>query len=344
MSVAAWWMCVLPDSDWKPLRRYHEGQHADDERYRRRSCGWKTFCPSQRGSSLTGKCQERPCPIKEHSSTLTVKSRFRRWLFKKADKLHFVVSDFFFFFSSAALSLCDTPLPICPSLRASHYLKWNKEFALNIWINQRAYLRGKNWLARSLAKAIGKRSESSFWRWPRKRRQCHQLRCSIIYLFLCPISFFLASFPSSICWFLHLMNAIHLPRCESHIAPQSSGCCSNGSLFRLDFRCLRASHEYWCAAASGVKTEGCFALDGFTSDQMWSGTCDRSDSVGLAVRLWTVGKGLWVVMKRMWLQISMIWIWVCDSESLFLWIGVMFMAHVHAGLGNSLWPSTSNVA
>lgn len=68
-------------------------------------CSSETLCPGQRRRGLTGECQERPCPIKEHSCS-SVNAHFRHWLSEKADKLHSEVSDFFlFFFSSAALSL-----------------------------------------------------------------------------------------------------------------------------------------------------------------------------------------------------------------------------------------------
>lgn len=80
-------------------------------------CSSETPCPSQRRRSLTGGCQERPCPIKEHSCA-SVNAHFSRSLSEKADKLHFEVSDFVLF-----LSFCHTPLPICPPLLASHYFK-----------------------------------------------------------------------------------------------------------------------------------------------------------------------------------------------------------------------------
>lgn len=181
---------------------------------------------------------------------------------------------------------------------------------------------------------IGKRSASNFWRWLRRnRRQCHQLRCSIIhhFFFNFQISFFLASFPSSICWFLHHNECYTSSTCDSHIA---------SAWFQMP------EHHSWilmCCSFYSVKTESCFALDRFTCDHIRSSMCDRSDSVGLAVRLWIVGKGLWVV-KRMWLQISLVRTWVCNSESIFLWIWLKFMTHVHARLGNSLWPSTSKVS
>lgn len=35
---------------------------------------------------------------------------------------------------------------------------------------------------------------------------------------------------------------------------------------------------------------------------------------------------------------------ICGSKSLFSWIWVIFMAHVHTRLGNSFWPSPLNVA
>lgn len=83
--------------------------------------GSETLCPSRRRRSLTGECQERPCPIKEHSCA-SVNAHFRRWLSEKADKLHFEVSDFSLFFS-LLLSFCHTAPPVCPPLLVSHYFK-----------------------------------------------------------------------------------------------------------------------------------------------------------------------------------------------------------------------------
>lgn len=102
-------------------------------------CSSETLCP---GRGLTGECQERPCPIKEHSCS-SVNAHFRHWLSEKADKLHSEVSDFFLFFSLQPLflSFCDTRLPICPPLLVSHYFKWNAECASHILMNYRAYLR-----------------------------------------------------------------------------------------------------------------------------------------------------------------------------------------------------------
>lgn len=64
-------------------------------------CSSETLCPSRRRRSLTGECQERPCPIKEHSCA-SVNAHLRRWLSEKADKLHLEVSDFSLFFSSSS--------------------------------------------------------------------------------------------------------------------------------------------------------------------------------------------------------------------------------------------------